>query len=202
MKVLIIVLALSLTGAETKAGEIKLYPKHLYESISKTLTTLGELSPIKPSRSAQELLFMTAAVESNCGYYWRQKEDGPAIGIFQMEPNTIDFLWNNYLVRRHDLRSALLSIATGYYRPMSAALTRRIGIDVIRVVRDNVAFQIALARVNYYRIPKALPKAHDIDALAKYWKKYWNTAHGEGRVDDAIDKYFHYESWIGKFGEF
>ncbi len=46
------------------------------------------------SDKARFLLLCTAAIESNCGYYIKQV-DGPALGIWQMEPATHDDIWEN-----------------------------------------------------------------------------------------------------------
>lgn len=43
------------------------------------------------SADAVELLMLTAATESNLGCYIKQVGGGPALGIFQCEPNTYDW---------------------------------------------------------------------------------------------------------------
>jgi len=50
----------------------------------------------------------------------------------------------------------------------------------------------------YYRFPAIIPrrewlKADDdflyVSALARYWKKYWNTYAGAGTVKEAVNNY-------------
>ena len=61
------------------------------EAIREVLTYLG-----KHSDSAEELLMLTCAVESQLGTYLKQIK-GPARGIFQMEPATERDCWVNFL---------------------------------------------------------------------------------------------------------
>ena len=46
------------------------------------------------SKNAQMLLLATAAIESKCGHYIKQI-NGPALGIWQMEPETHGDIWLN-----------------------------------------------------------------------------------------------------------
>jgi hypothetical protein len=46
------------------------------------------------SKEAAFLLLGTAAIESNCGEYIKQI-NGPALGIWQMEPDTLHDIWVN-----------------------------------------------------------------------------------------------------------
>ena len=48
------------------------------------------------SVEAVYLLLGTCAVESNFGTYLKQK-NGPALGVFQIEPSTLIDIWENYL---------------------------------------------------------------------------------------------------------
>ena len=49
------------------------------------------------------LLVGTACVESNCGEYIKQI-NGPACGIFQIEPNTAKDIQENYIKYKPDLK--------------------------------------------------------------------------------------------------
>ena len=57
------------------------------------------------SQEAEDLLIGTAAQESHLGTYLRQLGDGPALGIFQMEPATHNDIHENFLRYKHDLRN-------------------------------------------------------------------------------------------------
>ena len=56
-------------------------PKQLKELIERVLRKVNLYSD-----AAVDLLMLTAAQESACGKYIRQLGNGPALGIFQMEP--------------------------------------------------------------------------------------------------------------------
>jgi len=128
------------------------------------------------SEAAEELLIMTAAAESLGGQFIYQV-GGPAVGIFQMEPNTHDDIWENYLK----------------YKPALASET-----DFWTHSKDsealvyNLAYAILMARIHYLRVAEPLPPATDIDGLAYYWKKYYNTYLGKGTVRGAKEKYLDY----------
>lgn len=110
------------------------------------------------SESAVRLLLMISAHESG-GFTYCKQLNGPALGLFQMEPATFDFLMK-YLER------------TGKYSRVSrSALFNRLLIDV--------ELAAAVARVYLLTIPEPLPDADDIEALADYAKKYWNTEKGK-----------------------
>ena len=38
-----------------------------------------------------------------------------------------------------------------------------------------------MARIKYYRIPKRLPDADDVEGLGDYWLKYYIMQEGKGR---------------------
>jgi hypothetical protein len=131
------------------------------------------------SPSAQRLLLGTAAVESDLGTYIRQK-NGPALGIFQIEPDTEAWLWGRIDKRNPELAWKIFRVS-GVYGVSQAAL------------ESNLAYQVALARVNYYLKPEKLPEHDDVRGLAGYWKKYWNTEAGRGTVEKFIQKYEKYQ---------
>lgn len=63
----------------------------------------------------------------------------------------------------------------------------------------NIPYQIVVARFQYLRFPEKLPWRDNFNdeyayvaALAAYWKKYWNTNKGKGKVLDAIENYYRY----------
>ena len=125
---------------------------------------------------------MTACVESDCGEYRKQFGDGPARGIFQMEPATHDDIWNNYLIYRDDLANVIITLAD------DETTSERLEMD------DTYA--CAMARIHYLRVKEPLPVFHDVEALAKYWKKYYNTELGKGKSSHAVEKYNEYRRFI------
>jgi len=48
----------------------------------------------------------------------------------------------------------------------------------------DLRYATAIARLVYWRVPKRLPEADDIEALARYWKTHYNTPLGAGHEAD------------------
>lgn len=132
------------------------------------------------SEEAVELLMLTAAVETHCGSYIKQV-GGPALGIFQCEPATEQDIWSNYLCYHGNLESAVLQI-------MLTAEHDHVDWDL----KANLVYQIAMARIHYLRVAERIPPAHDVWALAAYWKQYYNTPKGKGTTNKAFHKYQKY----------
>lgn len=126
------------------------------------------------SEAAEELLVLTAATESHMGKYLAQV-NGPALGIFQMEPATHNDLWSNYL----DYRPAIAG------KVVQFALSRSAEEMVF-----NLAYATIMARLQYFRSPKPLPVATDVQGLAEYWKLHYNTLDGKGTVAKALSDYY------------
>jgi len=139
-------------------------PSQFYRSVTDVLELAGLHSP-----KAVRLLVGTAAVESGLGTYLRQMNEGPALGVFQMEPATEEDIWSNFLAYRQALREALVAV-TGVVRP-----------DALHL-RLNLIYQILMARVHYLRVAAPIPDVVDPAALGAYWKDYYNTRAGRGHV--------------------
>jgi len=141
------------------------------ELIESVLFELGYNSP-----DAIELLMMTSAQESHLGTYIRQLGTGPALGIFQMEPNTEADIWNNYLRYKSDLSAKVLRFKSPRHDDL----------------HWNIGYQICMTRIHYLRAPTALPDHANVPAMAAYWKKYYNTYLGAGTEAEAIENYYKY----------
>ncbi len=126
------------------------------------------------SEAAANLLLGTALHESGGLRYIRQLPDGPALGPYQMEPDTHHDLYENYLNFRPRLLAKLADFTTPY-EPQSDQLIW------------NFTYATAVARLQYFRKPEPLPPADDLDGLADYWKKHWNTERGAGTVEQFIE---------------
>ena len=127
------------------------------------------------STPARELLLGTALVESQLKYI-KQIGCGPALGFYQMEPDTHDDIWANYLRYKpalSDKVSAFMlsagSLSSGYAPEM----------------QGNLYYATAMARVHYRRVREALPAAGDAAGMARYWKQYYNTPKGAGTIEKA-----------------
>ena len=130
------------------------------------------------SDSAVNLLMGTAAQESRLGTYIHQLGGGPALGIFQMEPDTEKDIWINYISYRKPLEGRIAD-TTGRRGPGPW-------------LELDLAYQIAMARIHYLRVPESLPDPDDIAALAQYWKLYYNTSLGDGSEDEFVANYNRY----------
>ena len=123
------------------------------------IPTLKYLDPLIPfSNAAVKLLEMTAAHESHMGTYLAQI-GGPALGIYQMEPETEVDIEVNYLQYREYLDEKVVQTGSD--------------------LSTDLAYATAMARVHYYRDKEALPDSDDLIGLANYCKRVWNTEEGK-----------------------
>lgn len=128
-------------------------------------------------RNAEELLIVTAGPESNMGEYLHQLGSGPACGIYQMEPRTHDDIWDNFLTYRYDLAQAVRGYRSAEFEDDSMQMC------------GNLYYATAMARAFYLRFSEPIPDCHDIEGLAQYYKKYWNTRKGASTVQATIEAY-------------
>lgn len=127
---------------------------------------------------SEKLMLMIAAHESKF-HYIRQETNsgyGPAYGIFQMEENTLKDLWENFLAYRPFLSRELESLSISRY-PRT---------DPRQLYSPYYA--TVATRFQLLRFP-SFPPVNDIEALARYLKKYWNTEGGKARWEDYHDAY-------------
>jgi hypothetical protein len=92
-----------------------------------------------------------------------------------MEPDTEKDIWKN-VIYMHPQELFL---------PMKYRL-RITGPDLFRLETD-VGYQIAMARILYWRVPYPLPAADDVIGQARYWKDFYNTDNGKGTVEEFIE---------------
>ena len=121
--------------------------------------------------SAQQGVLGIGLKES--GYiHLRQIGTGPALGFWQMEPNTHDDMWRNFIAYRPGLKAALMSILNG------------IAPHAWRLI-DNPIYAAAMCRLHLFRQSAPLPAANDAVGWAADWKNHYNTAAGAGVADQA-----------------
>ena len=131
------------------------------------------------SVAAEELLLGTACQESKCGQYLHQLGNGPALGIFQMEPATYRDHWTNFLRYRSEMAGKLIAMC-GHVAPAPEEMIW------------NLLFAAAMCRVHYYRVKAPLPKAGDLAAQAEYWKRHFNSALGAGTPQEYVANWNRY----------
>ncbi len=131
------------------------------------------------SPSAVNLILGTCAVESDMGSYIAQI-NGPALSPWMIEPETHLDIYLNFLTYNYVIRRRILNYCGYTEMPANKALT------------SNLSYACLMSRLVYYRQAEKLPESDDINGLALYWKKYYNTENGKGTVEDFIDKYNKY----------
>ena len=132
------------------------------------------------SDASVNLILGTAAVEYDFGAHLKQIK-GPAVSPYGIEEATYNDIVHRYLDTREPLKQAVLSNC-GYGREFPA----------FKNIRNDYWAATIVARLKYYMMPESLPNSYDIEALAKYWKKYYNTEGGKGTVEKFIEKYEKY----------
>jgi hypothetical protein len=118
--------------------------------------------------AAINLLLGTAAQESRFGRYLRQLK-GPALGAFQMEPATFDWLRLKYGFAYVELKE------------------RR-----AEEMEWDLRLATIMARLRYRADKHALPDADDVAGMAATWKRVFNTPLGKGTVDEFGANYARY----------
>ena len=142
--------------------------------------TLKEIDKSKPglfNAYAVDLLMGTSAQESHLGTYIRQLGNGPALGIFQMEPNTFEDIMDNFLYYQPDLLRDIKQACN------VARLTPT-------TLMYNLKVSIVFARLHYWRVSDPLPAT--INGMALYWKEHYNTRLGKGKPEEFIENYKRY----------
>jgi len=133
------------------------------------------------SQEAIDLLIGTCLIESDLGKYVKQI-NGPAKGIYQCEPNTLEDIWKNFLRFKASL-IAKMAIACEEKLPVDKAPNSDLLIT-------NHKFSTAVCRIHYYRVAEPIPsirmgKEKYYRALAAYYKKYYNTIKGKCSIERA-----------------
>ena len=149
--------------------------KQLHDAIYNILLSLKLYS----NDSIVKMIFETACVESNCGEYIKQI-NGPACGIFQIEPNTAQDIIDNYIKYRSRYKDIFDML---YIKAFTLSQN----------LKYNLAFSVFMCRMFYMRIKESIPNT--VEKRAEYWKKYYNTEQGKGTTTEYIRK-------VGKYGKF
>lgn len=121
------------------------------------------------SDSALTLLLGTAATESDLGTFTRQRGGGPARGVFQMEPFTFNDLHDRFRVRYPEILEW-----------------------VHEDQETNLHQAVIMARLKYRSIPYPLPEDGDLQAMAEYYKIWFNSPAGAGTIEGFKAKYIKY----------
>ena len=147
---------------------------HLLRYVIRPALTLLDMG----SPAAEALLLGTAAQESHCGRYLRQLRDGPAMGIFQMEPATFRDIQENYLRYRPEIQAKLATLWPSPPEPEEMV--------------TNLLLGAVMCRLHYRRVSEPLPQAEDLPGLARYWKLHYNSRLGRGTASEFITNWQRY----------
>jgi len=151
-------------------------PQFRADILRPTLHTLGS----KYGGDAAENLILGTIVQES-GFRYIRQMNGPALGLIQMEPDTLDDIYDSYLKHRPNL-SRVMDMFQG-------------DVPRIRAVQSHLDYACALCRIHYWRVPERLPDADDISGLARYYKKYYNTQKGRGTEAAFV---LNYKTHIGE----
>jgi hypothetical protein len=146
----------------------------LINAIRPALTILGS------GGLAAEQLVLGTGIQESLLVYRQQLGGGPARGLFQMEPQTHDDCWENYLRFRNALADKVRQTLDAGQQPVA---------DTMQV---NDRYAAAMCRIRYLRVTQSLPAAHDIQAMATYWKAHYNTPLGAGTPEEFLEKWPQY----------
>jgi len=132
--------------------------------IHKVLTDLN-----MHSEEACDLVYRTGMAES--GYRALAQMGGPAISYFQLEPDTINDVIENYLYYRKPLMDKLVKMGLDESDPNWSVMT-------------NIVIAVAFCRIKYRRDSEPIPK--NLKQQAQYWKRVYNSELGKGTIEHFI----------------
>ena len=139
------------------------------------------------SHEAEKLCLGTAATESHLGKYLSQLGGGPARGPFQCE-------YQSYLdLFQHALQKDKFPHLNMYMnRALKACNYHENKMPPFDELATNLKFAALICRLDYYREPEPLPKLNDLEGMASYWKRYYNSRKGKGTIDQFMHDYKYY----------
>lgn len=132
------------------------------------------------SQEAEELLISTCAQESEDGFYLKQTVGGEnaALGIFQMQPDTHESIWNGTLSINTNLAFDVLKACNYPIRPKP------------EIMIYNLWYAAIMARVFWLHVKEPMPS--DMNGRWLLYKKYWNTYAGKATKEEFVANYNRY----------
>lgn len=133
----------------------------------------------------EEMLISISAQETEDGFYLKQIRGGEnaALGIFQMEPDTHEFLWDTILTKDSSLGFKVMLSCNYTLRPKP------------EVMIYNLRYAAVMARIFWLHIEEPMPALHDSNGRWSLYKKYWNTYSGKATKEQFISNH---DKYIGK----
>ena len=132
------------------------------------------------SKDAQMLLLATAAIESDCGHYIKQI-NGPALGIWQMESDTHDDIWENCdALKKQDFAYTIACFNSCHNDEADLMITEPV-------------YACAMARLKYSMDKAPLPDHKEIFEIYRYYKRIYNTPLGASTFEKFKAAWFECE---------
>jgi hypothetical protein len=144
---------------------VSYHPAQFRALVTKVLI---DFDPELSSPAAINLLLGTAAQESRFGRYLRQLK-GPAVGAFQMEPATFDWLRLTFGFKYIELKKRKAE-----------------------EMEWDLRLATIMARLRYRADKAPLPDSDDVPGLSAYYKRVYNTPLGKATVDEFTENYARY----------
>ena len=140
-------------------------------------------------------LLGTALHESAGLQYRRQLGNGPARGLWQMEPPTAVDICQRYLEGHSELDDSVIELLS-----RAIPLHGKLEPAFLQVDKDALAFELehndifacVFARLHYLRCREAIPDT--LDEQAELWKLRYNTIRGKGTTKEYVN---HWHGFIG-----
>lgn len=130
-----------------------------------------------PNRRARALLLLATGMRESEELTYIKQIRGPALGLYQIEPTTIDYLVNYmYMQRNEKLTGVLMQVKAP-------------GFSYVEQMPWNLMLGTILAAVRYWVVPEPLPAEGDANGMASYWGRYYNTRNVEKEVKDFARRY-------------
>ena len=131
------------------------------------------------SLAREQLVLFTGVIESNLTHLDQinsgEERPGPAYGIFQMEKATHDDIITNFVSHKPSLKQRLDTLKLD-------------GMAGHLQMHGNLYYAAAMCGIHYLRAKAPLPDQGDLESMAKYWKRYYNTILGSGIEAEFIKR--------------
>lgn len=131
----------------------------------------------------RKLLIETAAYESDGGAVIKQV-GGPALGVYQIEPSTHDYIVRKWLHTEESKevfqKSNLRNVVDGWYVQAPPGTNRY-------NLKKNIHYQTTIAFLVYYHRVGGWPDLSTVESRAKIYKTYYNTPKGKGKKKKYIE---------------
>lgn len=143
--------------------------------VRNALAYVGDGLPGFESDGAVQMVMGTAAHESHFADF-AQLGGGPALGLWQIEPEDADDIHKNFLVYHPDLSRRVADLVASWP-------------SIEQQLASNIAYGAVICRLTYWRHPNPLPAPGDLTGQASLWKVAYNTALGAGSPAEFIADY-------------